>query len=597
VFTGCLTYLLMQELDLSIEAVDALTGPHLGRPKTASFRLADLVGLDTLAHVAQTVYDSCPGDERREVFKLPEWFLKMVNGGLLGLKSGAGFYKKIRDEKGQSDILVLDLESLDYRPRQKAGFASLEAAKRLGSPAEKIRSLYYAEDQAGQFIFKLLSETMLYAARRIPEITNDVANLDNAMKWGFNWSLGPFETWDALGLAESTEAMARAGYDIPSSVEGMLKKGAKSFYTRQQGQTRYFDLLANDYAPLDISPLIIQLSALKERERVIMSNSEASLIDLEDGVACFEFHSKMNSMGAGIINLLDKACDYVEKEGVGLVIANQGENFSVGANLGLVLFAAQEEEWDELEFMARKFQQTLMRLKYFNKPVVAAPHQVALGGGCEMLMHCDMVVASAETYTGLVEMGVGVIPAGGGSKEMLLRNSHERVFTVEKGGVYPGQINLLPFVAKAFETIALAKVSTSAKEAFKYFYLRQGDRIEINPDYRIQKAKDAVLGLSMMGYTPPQPVNKVRVMGRDALGVFEYAAYSLHQAGYATDHDVVVAGKLAQVLTGGEVLAGTEVSEQHLLDLEREAFLSLCGTKGTQDRMVHMLKTGKPLRN
>ena len=597
VFSGCLTYQLMLEAGLSIEAVDAITGPVLGRPKTASFRLADLVGLDIFAHVAKNVYDSCPNDERRGVFRLPDWFRNMLDQGLLGAKSGSGFYKKQPAANGQSQILVLDLESMQYRERKKVKFQSVEEAKRLQSAAEKIRSLYYAKDPAGKFAFQLISQTLLYAANRIPEITGQLTNLDNAMKWGFNWDLGPFETWDALGLQPASDAMAKAGYAIPDWVEGLLRKDFKSFYKRHKGHTSFFDLAAKDYAELTVSPLIISLASLKERERTIMSNSEASLIDLEDGVACLEFHSKMNSMGAGIVSLLNKACEYVSRECRGLVIANQGPNFSVGANLSLVLFAAQEEEWDELDYMIRTFQKTLMRLKYLDKPVVCAPQQMALGGGCEMLMHSDAVAAAAETYTGLVEVGVGVIPAGGGTKELLLRNSHQRVFKVAKGGVYGGQINLLPFVARAFETIALAKVSTSAKEAFKFAYLKPGDRVVINPDYRIQKAKYMVLGLDQMGYEPPRPVDKVRVMGRDAMGVFKYAAYNLRQAGYATEHDMQVARQLARVLTGGDVLANTEVSEQYLLDLEREAFLSLCGTRATQERMIHMLKTGKPLRN
>jgi 3-hydroxyacyl-CoA dehydrogenase len=597
VFSGCLTYHLMEDLGLSIEEVDAITGPNLGRPNTASFRLADLVGLDVFAHVARNVYETCPEDERHEVFKLPKWFADMVDQGLLGLKSGAGFYKKAWDEKGRRCIMVLNMETMDYRPMQKPVMPVLDQIKRLKSAREKVRALYYSDDQAGRFIFRLISETLLYSARRIPEICNDLVNLDNAMKWGFGWGLGPFETWDALGLEKSSQLMTRAGYEIPAWVQGMLANGKDSFYLSRQGQTSYFDLATDDYTEPKTSPLIIHLAALKERERIIMSNKEASLIDLGDGVACLEFHSKMNSFGAGIVSMLDKACDYVSRECQGLVIANQGKNFSVGANLSLVLFTAQEGDWDELEAVVRKFQNTFMRMKYLDKPVVAAPHQMALGGGCELLMHCDMVVAAAETYTGLVEVGVGVIPSGGGSKELLLRNTHQRIFKVAKGGVYGGQINLLPFVAKAFETIALAKVSTSAKEAFGLSYLKPGDKVEINPEFRIQRAKDAVLGLSLMGYQPPTPVNKVRVMGRDAKGTLDYAVYNLRQAGYATEHDLVVAGMLARVLTGGDVLKDTEVSESYLLDLEREAFLSLCGTKATQDRMAHMLKTGKPLRN
>jgi 3-hydroxyacyl-CoA dehydrogenase len=348
---------------------------------------------------------------------------------------------------------------------------------------------------------------------------------------------------------------------------------------------------------VEISPKIILLKSLKDQDKTVIENKGASLIDLGDGVACLEFHSKMNSLGPEVITLMDKALEKVAAEFDGLVIANHGSNFSVGANLMLVLFTAQEEEWDELEFMVKKFQDTLMKLKLFEKPVVAAPHQMALGGGCEVCLASDRVVAAAETYIGLVEVGVGVIPAGGGTKELLIRNTHERVFKVEKGGLYPKQPFLLPFAARPFETIAMAKVATSAKEAQKMGILRYTDKISINSDYRIKAAKDNVLALNLAGYTPPKPLEKIRVMGQDAMGVFKYAIYNLQKAGFVTDHDVTVATKVAEVITGGKVLPDTYVSEQYLLDLEREAFLSLCGTRETQARMAHMLKTGKPLRN
>jgi 3-hydroxyacyl-CoA dehydrogenase len=417
------------------------------------------------------------------------------------------------------------------------------------------------------------------------------------MKWGFNWEKGPFEAWDALGVEKSAAKMKEAGFTVPAWVLDMLAAGNKTFYKEEGGVRFYYDVASKSYQRVEISPNIILLPSLKAQNKLVAGNSGASIYDLGDGVACLEFHSKMNSLGQDVITMVSKAADIVSEKFDGLVIANHGQNFSVGANLMLVLFTAQEEEWDELDFMVKTFQDSFMKLKYLDKPVVAAPHQMALGGGCEVCLAADKVVAAAETYMGLVEVGVGVIPAGGGTKELLLRNTHERLFEVAKGGLYPKQINLMPFVARAFETIAMAKVATSAKEAIKLGILRPTDKVCYNADYRIKKAKDTVLAMLLEGYTAPRPLTKVRVMGRDVMGVFKYALYNMHKSGFVTDHDVVVATKVAEVLTGGNVLPETEVSEQYLLDLEREAFVSLCGTKGTQARMAHMLKTGKPLRN
>ncbi len=598
VFSGCLTNKLMEEFDFTVEQVDALTGPVIGRPKMATYRLADLVGLDIMGHVADNVLQNCPDDERLEVFKPPAWTQKMVEKGWLGNKTKGGFYKKVKGEGGKKEILVLDWKSLEYRPKQKAKFASLEMANQQSGTKAKMKAIYYGKDEAAQFVFKLLSEILIYSANRIPEISDDIVNIDNAMKWGYNWKLGPFETWDALGVEKSVAKMKEAGYAIPAWVEEMLGAGIGSFYKMEKGVQYYYDLEAKGYKEVPISPEIILLPSLKDRNQVVASNSGATLLDLEDGVLCLEFHTKMNALGGDIISMMDKACDLIEEDKFeGLVIANHGTNFSVGANLMLILFTAQEEEWDELDFMVKKLQDTYMRLKYLSKPVVAAPHQMALGGGCECCLHADRVVAAAETYIGLVEVGVGVIPAGGGSKELLIRNTEERLFRVQKGGIYPKDIYLLPFVARAFETIAMAKVATSAKEAIKMGILRPTDKISLNADYRIKKAKDNVIAMNLAGYEPPRPMNKIRVMGREAMGTFNYVLYNMHKAGFITDHDITVARKVAYVLTGGEVLPNTEVSEQYLLDLEREAFLSLCGTKETQARMAHMLKTGKPLRN
>ena len=588
---------LIDEMDLTFEEVDALTGTVLGRPKMATFKLGDLVGLDVIGHVSDNVYEGAPDDERRQFFQKPQWLQDVLAKGWLGNKTKGGLYKRVKDEKGKKKTLVLDRKTMEYRDPIKPKFASLAEAKQQGGSSAKLKTLFYGKDKAAQFTFKSQTEGLIYAANRIPEISDDIVNIDNAMKWGFNWKLGPFETWDALDLPKSVAKMKEAGYAIPAWVEEMLAGGNASFYKKEAGELFYYDIPAKAYKKVEISPNIILLSSLKDRQKKVDGNSGATLIDLDDGVACLEFHTKMNSLGPDVIAMIHKAADIVEKDFQGLVVANHGTNFCVGANLMMVLFAAQEEEWDELEFMVKRLQDGLMRLKYLSKPVVSAPHQMALGGGCEVCLHSDRVVAAAETYMGLVEVGVGVLPAGGGTKEMLIRNTSQRLFKVEKGGIYPKQIPLLPFVARTFETIAMAKVATSAKEAIKMGFMRPTDKVSINADYRIKMAKDNVLAMNLAGYTAPRPLTNIRVMGRDAVATFQYVLYNMHKAGWVTDHDITVATKVAWVLTGGEVLPETEVSEQYLLDLEREAFVSLCGTRQTQDRMSHMLKTGKPLRN
>ncbi|MBW1998885.1 MAG: 3-hydroxyacyl-CoA dehydrogenase [Deltaproteobacteria bacterium] len=586
----------MIDLGLSIEAVDQLTGPVIGHPKSASFRTADLVGLDTLVHVARNVYEGAPADERREVFQPPELIQKMLQGNLLGEKVKQGFYKVTRDKEGNKVILSLDYNTMEYSPQEEVKLASLETARNLSGAGARIRSLFYADDLAGQFTFRTLSEMLIYAANRIPEIAEDIPSIDNAMKWGFAWKMGPFESWDAIGLKESISRMKDVGYQIPGWIEDMLRAGHASFYRKEAGSTWYYDPLSGDYKVVPERPGVIFLPSLKDREKKVAGNKGASLIDIGDGVACLEFHTKMNALGDDVINMVVKSVDIVTREFEGLVIANHGENFSVGANLPLILFTAQEEEWDELDWMVKVFQDSFVKLKYMEKPVVAAPAGMALGGGCEICLAADRVRYGAETYMGLVEVGVGLIPAGGGTKEMLLRNT-EYLFEVQPGGVYPRQIELMPFVARAFETIALAKVSTSGPEAVKLGYLRATDGMTINRDYLINDAKKTVLAMNMEGYRPPRPQKDIRMAGRDAFAVLKLAVWTLHEQGYATDHDVTVAEKLGYVLCGGDVFPDTRVSEQYLLDLEREAFLSLCGHPKTQERIQHMLKTGKPLRN
>lgn len=586
----------MEEMGLSIEAVDQLTGPVIGHPKSASFRTADLVGLDTLLHVADNVYQGAKEDEKRDTFTPPAFVKAMVEKKLLGDKTRQGFYKKTKDEKGKKTVLTLDYKKLEYRPQEKVKIASLEAAKNLPGLKEKIKSLYYASDIGGKYTFKTMSETLIYAANRIPEIADDIINIDNAMKWGFAWRLGPFEAWDAVGLRKSVTKMKEAGYRIPAWVEEMLASGKDSFYKSEAGKRLYYDISAKDYREIEEKPGIILLPSLKERNRTVAGNTGATLIDLGDGVACLEFHTKMNSLGEDIISMIHKSADIVSRDFQGLVIANHADNFSVGANLALVLFTAQEEEWDDLEWAVKSLQDALMKLKYLDKPVVAAPAGMALGGGCEICLASDRVRYAAETYMGLVEVGVGLIPAGGGTKELLVRNT-EHLFEVPKGGLYPKQIELMPFVARAFETIATAKVATSGPEAVKLGYLRKTDAMTVNRDYLIQDAKNTVLAMNLEGYRPPRPLTAIRVAGENTLAMIKLGLWTMRQSGFITEHDVTVSTKVAYVLCGGSVQADTLVTEQYLLDLEREAFLSLCGDPKTQARMQHMLTTGKPLRN
>ena len=586
----------MIDLGLTIEAIDELTGPIIGHPKSASFRTSDLVGLDILVHVADNVYERALHDEKRDMFRPPALVKEMIDRHMLGEKTKQGFYKKVTDDAGKTDILSLDYKTMAYTPREKVQLPSLEAAKNIPGTAGKIKALYYADDAAGKFTFSTLSETLIYSANRIPEITDDILNLDNAMKWGFAWKMGPFETWDVIGIKGSVEKMKGAGYRIPAWVQEMLDLGKPSFYKREGGTSFYYDPSVKDYKEVPVKPGVILLPALKDRQKMVAGNKGASLIDIGDGVACLEFHTKMNAMGDDIVNMVNKSIDLVKKDFVGLVIANHADTFSAGANLPLVLFTAQEEDWDDLEWMVKTFQDTFMKLKYLDKPVVAAPAGMALGGGCEICLAADRVRFAAETYLGLVEVGVGLVPAGGGTKELLIRNT-EHLFEVPPGGVYPKQIELMPFVARTFETIALAKVSTSGPEAVKLGYLRSHDKMTVNRDFLMEDAKKTVLSLNMEGYQPPRPNVEIRVGGKDTLAVLKMAIWTLHEQGYATDHDVTVSEKVAYVVSGGEVMADTMVSEQYLLDLEREAFVSLCGDPKTQARIQHMLTTGKPLRN
>ena len=586
---------IMKDMGLTPEQVDKMTGPAIGHPKSATFRTADLVGLDTLCHVASNVYDGVPEDEKRDTFKVPDTLQKMLDNKLLGDKTGSGFYKKTFGKTG-TVILSLNMDTMEYGEQKKADFESLKQAKGIEDLPQRLNMLYNAEDLAGQFSFKTFSNLLIYSANRIPEIADDIVNVDNALKWGFAWDMGPFEIWDALGLEESVAKMEAAGLAIPAWVKDMLASGKKAFYKSEKGVRYYYDIPTKDYKAVPTRPEIILLPSLKDQNKVVKSNPGASLYDLGDGVACLEFHTKMNSIDENLTTMIAESLTAVKEGFDGMVIANHATNFSVGANIFMVLVYAKEKKWDELHQMVKALQDTLMAVKYFDKPVVAAPAGMALGGGCEICLHAHKVRASAETYMGLVEVGVGVVPAGGGCKELLIRNT-ENIFEVGKGGVYNRQIELKPFVARAFETIAMAKVSRSAQDAINMGILRKTDKFTANRDLLINDAKKTVQAMLMEGFTPLRPRDDIRVMGRDGLAVFKQALYVMNKSGFISEYDQEVAGKVAYVLCGGDVFLDTVVNEQYILDLEREAFVSLCGNEKTQARIEHMLTTGKPLRN
>jgi 3-hydroxyacyl-CoA dehydrogenase len=574
----------------SIEEVDKMTGPAVGRPKSATFRTFDLVGLDVFTHVIKNLYENLPEDEEREMFVVPEVLAQMVQRGLLGNKTKAGFYRKQKGEGDKREIWSLDTATLDYRPSEKVKLPALDMAKNVEDLAERIKGLVWAKDRVGAFLWKTVTKTLSYAAKRIPEIADNVVEVDRAMRWGFGWELGPFETWDAIGVEKSVARMKEEGQEIPANVAGMLAAGATSFYKNENGERSYFDFKHGKYVPLADPPGVLILKSVKDRSGVIKKNAGASLIDIGDGVACLEFHSKMNAIGGDTLQMLKFALGEVDKNFVGLVVGNQGPNFCVGANIMLMLMEAQEENWDELDMMARVFQQSTMSLRYSPKPVVVAPFQMVFGGGCEMVLHADRVRAGAETYIGLVEVGVGIIPAGGGTKELLVRT----LDSIPKG---TSDADPFPFVKRAFETIALAKVATSAEEARALGFLSADDTISMNADRLIADAKKEVLSLAASGYVAPQQRTDILALGEPALATLKLGIHQMKRAGYISDHDAEIGTQLARILTGGDLNHPTRVSEQYLLDLEREAFLKLVSMRKTQERIAQMLKTGKPLRN
>ena len=577
-FIGSTVQQLTVEGDYSIEEVDLLTGKLIGLPKSGSFRLLDIVGLDIWAHVTRNLYDNVPDDPWRERFVMQPFLLEMIQRGWIGDKRGQGCYKKV-GSGAERQFHAIDWKTLEYRPPSKPRFPSVDAARLQENLPERLKALVAAPDRAGAFLWKLFSETFIYSAAMVPEISDRVVEIDRAMRWGYAHTMGPFDLWDALGVAATCERLAREGRDVPANVERMLASGETSFYHAADAaghpRTQYFDFAAKAYVDLEERPGVIELPALKRARGVVKKNSGASLLDLGDGVLCVEFHSKMNAIGDDIIAMLHAGLDETARNFEAMVIANQGENFSVGANLMLVLLAAQEGEWDELNTAIQRFQRCGMALKYAAKPVVAAPFGMAFGGGCEIPLHATRLQASAELYMGLVEVGVGLIPGGGGCKEMLLR---------------------APDFRTAFETIAYAKVSASAADARKLRLLRESDGISMNAERLIGDAK--VLALSLApGYAPGTPRTDIKVSGQDGLALLKIGIYTARQGGYISDYDSVIGEKLAYVLSGGRSTGEQLVSEQYLLDLEREAFLSLCGRRETQARIQHMLKIGKPLRN
>ncbi len=592
---------LMSTLGMTVEEVDACTGPAVGWPKSATFRTADIVGLDVLVHVVKNIYETAPNDESREMYKVPALVEEMAKRGWLGDKTGQGFYKKVKGE-GEKGILSLDVNTMEYRARQKPKFGSLEMGKAIEDTRERLRALVgpvlegQKGDKAQLFLWGALSEMCLYAARRVPEISDNVVDVDRALRWGFAWDLGPFEIIDALGVKAFAGQVEKEGRTLPPVIQKVLASGRQGFYESEKGATTVFDIGSGASKKVDEPHGVIILKSLKDAGREVDSNSGASLIDLGDGVVCCEFHAKMNAIGADLIAMLHKGLKRLETDFDAMVIANQAVNFSVGANLMLVLIGAQEQEWDELHLAVKQFQNINLAIKYAPKPVVAAPQGMALGGGCEVSLHAAKIQAAAEAYIGLVETGVGLIPGGGGTKEMMIRaNEHAA------GGE---DLDLFHALKPVFETIAMAKVGTSAEECRDLGYLRREDGVSMNRERLVADAKEAALSLVRGGYKPlaatwqeGAQTTQIKVLGEQFLAGAKLAIHMMLRGGYASEYDAHVGRKLANILAGGPLTSPQLVSEQYVLDLEREAFVSLCGEKKTQERIAHTLKTGKPLRN
>ncbi|MEQ6123387.1 3-hydroxyacyl-CoA dehydrogenase/enoyl-CoA hydratase family protein [Pseudotenacibaculum sp. MALMAid0570] len=577
----------VKELGLTIEEVDKLTGPVIGRPKSATFRTVDVVGLDTLVHVANGLYENCLEDEAHELFKLPDFIQTMMENKWLGSKTKQGFYKKTVNAEGKKEILSLDLNTLEYRSKQRAKFATLELTKSIDKPIDRFKVLIGGKDKAGEFYRKNFAAMFAYVQNRIPEISDELYRIDDAMKAGFGWENGPFEIWDSIGIEKGIELMKSEGKEPAAWVTEMISKGETSFYTVKDGATYYYDIPAKKQTKKPGQDAFIILDNIRE-SKAVFKNSGVVVEDLGDGILNVEFQSKMNTIGGDVLDGLNKAIDMAEKDYQGLVIGNQAANFSVGANIGMIFMMAVEQEYDELNMAIKYFQDSMMRLRYSSIPTIAAPHGMALGGGCELSMHADKAVAAAETYIGLVEFGVGVIPGGGGSKEFAMRAAD----SFKKGDV---ELNVLQ---EYFLTIGMAKVATSAYEAFDLGIFQKGkDVVVVNKDRQIAEAKKHALLLAEAGYTQPPKRKDIKVLGKQALGMFLVGTDSMEAAHYISEHDKKIANKLAYVMAGGDLSEPTRVTEQYLLDIEREAFLSLSTERKTLERIQHMLKTGKPLRN
>ena len=575
-----------QEEGLSFKAVDKVTGSLIGRAKSATFRTFDLVGLDVVYHVAKNVYDVATDDERRDVFVAPDFVERMIAEKKLGAKTGEGFFKKVKGKDGKSEILALNLETFEYGPQDKVKLPSVDMVAQMDGANQRLKALLFGKDNVAGFLQKTALETFVYAANRLPEIADDVVSVDRAMVWGFGWKQGPFQTWDAMGVEKTVPLIEARGLEVPKLVRDLLSKGHASFYEAAEGTRRYFDL-AGKYADEPARPGVISLKALKERKQVVKKNAGASLIDLGDGVLGMEFHSKMNAIGSDTISMLQAGLKELNENYEAMVVTNEGSNFSVGANLMLLLLEAQEGNFDEIDLMIRHFQRANMALKYAPKPVVTAPFQMALGGGCEVAMHGTATQAAAETYMGLVEVGVGLIPAAGGTKELLVR-------LMDRVGS-----NGDPFTAvrAAFETIGMANVAKSAAQARELGFLRPGDGISMNRDRLTADAKAMALSLAQRGHRPATPRTDIPALGANGLATLKVGLHQMKRAGFISEYDHHIGLRLSRILTGGDLSGATTMSEQRLLDLEREAFLSLCGERKTMERMQHMLKTGKPLRN
>lgn len=583
---------------LTVEEADALTGPAMGRPKTATFRMLDLVGLDTLLHVVDNVRERSEDAAEREIFARPQVLEELVAAGRLGEKSGSGFYRKRKGPDGRSVIESLRFGSLEYGPQVKVSSPVIDAAKAAKGAAAKAKALLSAsaKDRYAQFAWSTVKRTLLYSAAQVGVIAESVVDIDRAMKWGFNWELGPFELWDAIGLRSSVDRMKEEGESIPEWVESWLAEGHESFYLAEE-QKRFYASPIGLQEELQERDLI-SLSALKAAGKTVLGTSGASLIDIGDDVVCLEFHSPNNAIGGDILSAIRQSSAEVSRNWRGLVLANEGRNFCVGANLMLLLMEAQAGEWEEVEDIIRFFQDSMLRLKRLDRPVVAAPHRMTLGGGVEACLPADVILLSPETYFGLVETGVGLIPAGGGCKEAAIMAMQRAELSASspagRGGATPG--DLQPHLNALFEKIALAKTSTSGHDAARLGLLRPQDRTIVRQDARIAEAKRLVLEMDRAGYTAPEE-ERVAVAGREGKAVLAMGIQAMRLSGHISEHDALIAGKLAHVLSGGDVRQGVRVSEQYLLDLECEAFLSLCGESKTQERMSHMLSKGKPLRN